>query len=92
MTDERTTAILRRLKSVEGHIRGIQRMIEEDAYCLDVVQQVHAVQRALGKTTAAVLDRHLHTCVTDAIRGPDDEAKERVLAELLEVFEAAGRS
>jgi len=92
MSDERNTAIQRRLQSVEGHIRGIQRMVEEDAYCLDVVQQIHAVQRALAKTTSAVLDRHLHTCVTHAIRGSDEDARERVLDELLDVFEAAGRS
>lgn len=92
MTDERTAGIVRRLKSVEGHIRGIERMVEEDAYCVDVVNQIHAVQRALKKVSAAVLDRHLHTCVTHAVRSDDDGAKERVLDELLEVFEAAGRS
>ena len=92
MSDERNAQIVRRLKSVEGHIRGIERMVEEGAYCVDVVNQIHAVQRALKKVSAAVLDRHLHTCVTHAVRGDDDRAKERVLDELLEVFEAAGKS
>ena len=92
MADERRTQIVRRLRSVEGHIRGIERMVEDDAYCVDVVNQILAVQRALKKVSAAVMDRHLHTCVTHAIRGSDDDAKERVLQELMQVFEATGKA
>jgi DNA-binding FrmR family transcriptional regulator len=92
MTDERTTDIIRRLKSVEGHVRGIGRMVEDDAYCVDVVKQIHAVQAALKKVTGLVLDRHLHSCVTHAIRGDDAQAKERVLTELMGLFEATGKS
>lgn len=91
MNDERTSDIVRRLKSVEGHVRGIERMVEEGAYCVDVVNQITAVQRALKKVSGLVLDRHLHTCVTHAVRGSDDAAKDRVLKELLDVFEATGR-
>ncbi|MFQ5537343.1 MAG: metal-sensitive transcriptional regulator [Gemmatimonadota bacterium] len=90
--EERTAQILRRLKSVEGHIRGIERMVEEGAYCVDIVHQIHAVQQALKKVSAAVLDRHLHTCVIHAIRGDDDAEKERVLEELLDLFEARSLS
>lgn len=92
MSDERTRDIVQRLKSVEGHIRGIARMVEDDAYCVDVVNQILAVQRALKKVSALVLDRHLHSCVTHAIQGDDVQAKERVLGELLDVFEATGKS
>ena len=81
--------VIRRLKSVEGHVRGVQRMVEEGAYCIDVVNQITAVQRALKKVSAMVLDDHLHSCVTDAMRGPDADAKERVLDELLQVFQAS---
>ena len=91
MSDDRTEAIVRRLKSVEGHIRGIERMVEDDAYCVDVVNQILAVQRALKKVSGLVLDRHLHSCVTSAIRGDDAKAKERVLTELMDVFEATGK-
>jgi len=91
MADKRTEDLSRRLKSVEGHVRGIQRMLEEGAYCVDVVNQILAVQRALKKVSALVLDRHLHTCVTGAIRGNDAESRERVLDELLELFEANGK-
>lgn len=86
-----TTDIVRRLKSVEGHVRGVQRMVEEGAYCIDVVNQIVAIQRALKRVSGLVLDDHLHSCVTDAMRGPDGEARERVLSELMQVYEAAGK-
>ena len=86
-----TAEAVRRLRSVAGHVRGIERMVEEGAYCVDVVQQILAVQRALGKVSSLVLDRHLHTCVTQAIRGEDARERERVIGEILHVFEARER-
>jgi len=87
-----TEDIVRRLKSVEGHVRGVQRMVEEGAYCIDVVHQIVAIQRALKKVSGRVLDAHLHSCVTEAVRGTDVGERERVLTELLDVFEASGKS
>ncbi|HFC08963.1 MAG TPA: metal-sensing transcriptional repressor [Chloroflexi bacterium] len=81
-------AAYRRLKTVEGHIRGIERMLEEDAYCIDVLRQIQAVQAALNKISALILDEHLHTCVISAIRSDDVEERERVLNEILDIFEA----
>ncbi len=78
----------RRLKIVEGHIRGIQRMLEQDAYCIDVIRQIQAVQSALTKISVMILDEHLHSCVIRAIRGEDPDERERVLTEILDVFEA----
>ena len=92
MADERTTDIVRRLKSVEGHVRGVQRMVDEGTYCIDVVNQIVAIQRALKKVSGLVLDQHLHSCVTDAMRGTDVSAREQVLGELLDVFEATGKA
>ena len=92
MSDDRTADIVLRLKSVEGHVRGIEKMVDEGAYCVDIVNQIVAVQRALKKVSTLVLDRHLHSCVTHAIRGSDDAAKERVLGELLDVFEATSKA
>lgn len=91
MADESTRDILQRLKSIEGHVRGIQRMVENEQYCIDVVNQVQAVQRALQKVNHLVLDRHLHTCVTSAMRNQDSTERERVIEEILSVFEAGGR-
>jgi len=89
---EQTEDIVRRLKSVEGHVRGVQRMVEDGAYCIDVVNQITGIQRALKKVSGLVLDDHLHSCVTHALRGPDEAAREKVLGELLDVFEATGKS
>lgn len=92
MAKECTTDIVKRLKSVEGHVRGVQRMVEEGAYCIDVVNQIVALQRALKRVSGLVLDQHLHSCVTNAIRSPDVDTREQVLGELLEVFEATGKA
>ena len=83
---------LRRLKTVEGHIRGIQRMVEEDTYCIDVIRQIQAVQASLDHLSARILENHLSTCVTTAVRGDDPDAREKVLKEISEVFQAANRS
>jgi DNA-binding FrmR family transcriptional regulator len=91
MADEVTTNILNRLKSIEGHVRGIERMVESGEYCVDIVNQILAVQRALQKVNGMVLDRHLHTCVTTAIRGDNADERERVIDEIMGVFEATGK-
>ena len=80
---------LRRLKSVEGHISGIERMVEADAYCIDLIRQIQAVQGALNKISTNVLDDHLRTCLTSAVRGDDADERERVLGEIREVYEMA---
>jgi DNA-binding FrmR family transcriptional regulator len=83
------TKILRRLKSAEGHLRGIQRMIAEDAYCIDVIRQIQAVQSALNKVSKLVLEDHMHTCVITAVQGENATERERVLREIAEVYEEA---
>ena len=80
---------IRRLKSAEGHIRGIQRMLEEGAYCIDVIHQIQAVEAALDKVSSSILEKHLNTCVITAIRGDDATERERVLKEISGVFDAA---
>jgi DNA-binding FrmR family transcriptional regulator len=82
---------LNRLRSIAGHVNGIARMVEDDAYCIDVIQQIQAVQAALSKASTLVLDNHLHTCVTTAIRDDDPAERERVLAEIREVFEVRSK-
>ena len=82
-------SVLLRLKTVEGHIRGIQRMVEEDAYCIDIIRQIQAVQSALNKSSTILLEGHLNHCLINAIRGDDPAEQERVLKEISDVFEAA---
>ena len=79
--------LLNRLKTVEGHVRGVQRMVEEDTYCIDILKQTQAIQRALDKVNSLILTDHLNGCVTTAIRGEDPLERERVVTELLQVFE-----
>jgi len=80
---------LRRLKTIEGHLRGIQRMIEENSYCIDVIRQIQAVQAALNKLSAMILTEHLNSCVITAIQGDNTLERERVLREITDVFDAA---
>ncbi len=81
----------KRLKTIEGHVRGIQRMLDEDAYCIDVIRQIQATQAALNKVSQLVLEEHMHSCVITAVRGEDANERERVLAEIAEVYQAATR-
>jgi len=91
MEEGMKTQVLNRLRSIEGHVRGIERMVDEDAYCIDVIKQTIAVQRALDKVNGLILQNHLQTCVTTAIRGEEPQERERVIGELLEVFETASK-
>jgi DNA-binding FrmR family transcriptional regulator len=80
---------LKRMKTIEGHLRGIIRMVEEDAYCIDVIRQIQAVQAALNKVSTGILEDHLNSCVTTAIQGDNPQERERVLREITDVFETA---
>ena len=80
-TDSR--AITNRLRRIEGQVRGLQRMVEEDAYCVDVLTQVAAVQTALEQVAVKVLDGHVRHCVADAVAGTDETESEAKLDELM---------
>jgi CsoR family transcriptional regulator, copper-sensing transcriptional repressor len=79
--------VLKRLKNIEGHIRGIETMVENETYCIDVIRQIHAVQSALEKVSGIILDDHLHSCLLTAVRGENLDERERVLNEIVDVFE-----
>jgi CsoR family transcriptional regulator, copper-sensing transcriptional repressor len=91
MDDKTKQAAIQRLASAAGHVKGIERMVAEESYCIDVIKQIQAVQAALGKVSALILDNHLHTCVTSAIQGDDVVEREAVLQEITSVFEMAGK-
>jgi DNA-binding FrmR family transcriptional regulator len=82
---------LKRLKTIEGHIRGVQRMVDADAYCVDVIMQINAIQAALNKISLSILDNHLHYCLYNAIRGDDPAEQDRMFKEIVDVFEAASK-
>jgi DNA-binding FrmR family transcriptional regulator len=77
-----------RLASIEGHVKAIKRMVAEDAYCIDVLKQTYAVERALKRFEAELLRGHLASCVPTAFR---EGRKHEVLSELGDVFELARR-
>lgn len=67
-----------RLRRIEGQVRGLQRMVDEDAYCVDILTQVAAVQTALEQVAVNVLDAHVRHCVADAVAGDGDAADEKL--------------
>jgi DNA-binding FrmR family transcriptional regulator len=82
---------LKRMKSITGHVKGIEKMLENDAYCIDVIKQIQAVDAALNKVSGLLLEGHLHSCVITAVRGEDVLERERVLGEIAEVFETSAK-
>ena len=79
MGDSRNT-VLHRLKIAKGHLEKVLKMVEEEAYCIDVLTQSQAVQGQLAEVDAMVLEKHLGTCVADAMReGKKNEAVEEVV-------------
>ena len=82
------TELARRLRRVEGQVRGIGKMLEDDRYCVDVLTQVAAVQSALDALARKLLEHHLHGCVKHAIRSGDGDA---AIAEALTVIRKFGR-
>lgn len=89
MENHKTQAI-NRLRRAIGHLKGVEKMIVEDKYCIDVLRQSLAVQNALKAVDRLIMDRHLHTCVSDAVRNEGEE-KEKAIEEILAVFEEKRR-
>ena len=71
-------AYLKRMRRIEGQVRGIAKMIETDQYCIDVLTQVSAATKALEAVALGLLDEHLRHCVVDAARAGDDEARVKI--------------
>ena len=79
-----------RLRRIEGQVQGLQRMIAADAYCVDILLQVSAVQGALEQVRKLLLGRHIESCVADALRSGSRTERQRKVDELLEVFSRFG--
>jgi DNA-binding FrmR family transcriptional regulator len=80
-------AYIKRLRRIEGQVRGLQRMVEDDKYCIDILTQVSAATRALQSVALGLLDEHLAHCVADAVAEGGDAAREKVK----EASDAIGR-
>jgi DNA-binding FrmR family transcriptional regulator len=90
LSDEQRRDVLNRLARIEGQVRGVQRMVEDDDYCVDILTQISAATTALDRVGLKVLDGHVHGCVREAIVGGGKEAEAKT-AELLEAVERFAR-
>jgi len=79
-----------RLRRIEGQVQGLQRMIDGDAYCVDVLLQISAVQGALEQVQKLLLGRHIESCVADALRSGSKSERQQKVEELLDVFSRFG--
>jgi DNA-binding FrmR family transcriptional regulator len=79
-----------RLRRIEGQVQGLQRMLDNDAYCVDILLQISAVQGALEQVQKLLLGRHIESCVTDALRSGSRGDRQQKLDELLDVFSRFG--
>ncbi|MGD9804879.1 MAG: metal-sensitive transcriptional regulator [Hyphomicrobiaceae bacterium] len=91
MQTETKAQCLKRLSRIEGQVRGLARMLEEDRYCIDVITQIAAVRAALRRVEEQVLEDHVGHCVEHAIRSGDAEEQRKKVAELLEVLRRSDR-
>jgi DNA-binding FrmR family transcriptional regulator len=78
--------ILNRMNYLTGHLEGVKKMIENDKYCVDIILQNEAVISALKKVNEMVLENHLNTCVTEAIKNKNEKERKKKIKELLELF------
>ena len=91
MSASDSSAIVNRLRRIEGQVRGVAQMVEDDRYCIDVLNQVQAVKAALGRAETEILKRHAAHCVSEAIASGDAGEQERKFTELVDLFEKAKR-
>lgn len=85
-------AVLARLRRIEGQVRGIEKMVADDTYCIDVLTQVAAATRALQSVAVQLMDEHLRHCVSHAIQSDDAAETDRVLTEATKVIERLVKS
>lgn len=83
ISEEKRASLQSRLSRIEGQVRGLQRMVDEDRYCGDILDQIHSVQQALKSVGREITRNHLETCVTDAIRSGNEEAAEETYDEIM---------
>ncbi|WP_315851516.1 metal-sensitive transcriptional regulator [Pirellulimonas nuda] len=86
LSEEDKGKLANRLRRVSGQVAAVQRMMDEDVYCVDILTQIAAASGALGKVGQLLLESHIQSCVADAVRSGDAQRQEEKLAELIEIF------
>ncbi|MED1421347.1 metal-sensing transcriptional repressor [Bacillus smithii] len=85
-TEEEIESLIKRLKRIEGQVRGVQKMVEDNRYCIDILVQISAIQAALKKVGFNLLERHANHCVSKAIREGNGEESIQELMEVVKQF------
>ncbi|WP_341991697.1 metal-sensitive transcriptional regulator [Azorhizobium sp. AG788] len=91
MKEPARSSVLKRLNRIEGQVRGIARMVEEDRYCIDIITQISAVRAALRRAEEEVLRDHVGHCVAHAIRSGDPDEQAKKIDELMDVLARSER-
>lgn len=91
VSPEEKTNLANRLSRIAGQVSAVQRMIEEDEYCIDILTQIAAANGALGKVGQIILERHIQTCVIEAMRTGTKKQREEKLEELISIFRKFSR-
>jgi len=91
MHGEAKSSVLKRLQRIEGQVRGLTRMVDDDRYCIDIVTQISAVRAALRRAEEEILRDHVAHCVEDAIKSGNRTEQRKKVAELMDVFGRAER-
>lgn len=86
MNNEQKTEVIKRLKKIEGQVRGIMNMVESNRYCIDILTQTKAVTSALGKVDSLIIKQHLNTCVVNAVESGNKEDKDKKIEEIIHLF------
>ncbi|RAN35274.1 metal-sensitive transcriptional regulator [Hyphomonas pacifica] len=88
---QQSSKTINRLRRLEGQVRGIIKMLEEDRYCIDVLNQMQAVKSALARAESEILKDHANSCVAEAIESGDAEAQREKVSELIDLFDKLKR-
>ena len=79
------------LRRIEGQVRGIQRMIEDRKYCIDILNQIYAIRGALGRVEEKILEKHFRNCVTEAVKGTSEREKHQKMDEIFKLIHQTRR-
>jgi len=79
------------LRRIEGQVRGVQRMIEDRKYCIDILTQIYAIKGALSRVEEKILEKHFRNCVTEAVKGASEKEKRQKMDEILKLIHQTRR-
>ena len=91
LSEDEKTKLANRLRRISGQVSAVERMIEDDEYCIDILMQIAAANGALGKVGQIILESHINSCVNDAMKNGNAKERQKKLDELVEIFRKYAR-